>query len=195
MADLTRKDIRQGTVTRLRASTQAALLAATVYDSRIQPIQPNEGRVVIVSTPNQRDEQKADGQPTFTHLTTIIIESHVTDGVDPTDPASGELAAGIADDIDEAINVTLFTDPTWIQQFGRFVRNEHSTGMESKGVLRAVARTFIEVEGSRIYKPDPAYYSNLEGVDVTTRIIDDATDDPIHANNAKEQEIDLPTLP
>ena len=195
MADLTKKDIRQGVVTRLRASTIAPLATATIYDSRAAPVQDSETGVVIVTTWSERQEQFADGQPNFKAITTLLMDCHITADVDPSDPASGAVLTAALDDMDEAITVTLFTDPTWVQLFSKFLRNEHRSFIEMpKGVMRGKAQVTIELETTRVYEPDGAYYGNLEGVDVTTRPIDPDTGDP-STDIEIEQEIDLPVLP
>jgi predicted metal-dependent HD superfamily phosphohydrolase len=196
MVSMTRKDVRLGIVTRLQASTISPLDTATIYDSRATPVQDTETNVVIVSTWSERQEQFADGQPNFRIITTVLIEGHVTADVNPSDPVDEADLSAELDDLDEAITRTLFEDPTWVQEYEKFIRNERRSVIEpSLSVSRGKVQIMLELQYSRIYEPDAAYYSNLEGFDVTTRIIDDATGDPVPDALKKEQTIDLPTLP
>jgi hypothetical protein len=190
---LTRKEIRQGVVSRLQASTVSPLDTATVYDWRSTPVQQDEGPLTVtVLTPKQTDEKASSGQPQFRQVTTIVIESHVRADIDPADPADGAVLGALADDLDEAVNQTLFTDPTWIDEFDDFPRVEHITDTSvTRGAAVGLVRTFIDVENHRGYQPDPAYYTSLDGVDTEVRPIDPDTEAP-HTSAHVDQEIDLP---
>ena len=192
MTALTRKAIRQGIVTRLGASAISPLDVATIYDSRMTPVQPGETGIVMVSTPTERGEQLADGQPTFRQITTVVIESHVTADIDPLAPASGAVLAAALDDLNNAIHLTLFEDPTWLEQFSKFPRNESQMAADpTQGVCRGSVTTTIDLQWSVAYEPDAAYYDDLEGFDVETTPIREDTEIPSTVMEIN-QIIDLP---
>ena len=160
------RDVRKGTVSRLRAA------GLTVDESRANPLQKADSLPrVLVATRGETDDFEGSG------VAYARVRAEVTIEI-AAQGASDVASTDAAEDVEELVKATLFSDPTWLALFDDVssVTVQRDSTSEGHRHLATVVLTFA-VTGVESYEEPIEDFGDFDKIDILNEVGDDDTPD------------------